>query len=69
VDFVSSEVEEEEMQDEEEVVAEQEGDNHVGPPSPITNDDFVEQQMDVPPPTAPIVPVLYILKDLVSFAA
>jgi hypothetical protein len=57
VDFVSSEVEDEEVEDEEEVGAEQEGDNQIGPPPPITKDHFVEQQMDVPPATSPIVPV------------
>jgi hypothetical protein len=59
VAFVSSEVEEDEIEDEEEVGAEQEGYNHVGPPPPITEDDFVEQQMDVPQATAPIAPVPY----------
>jgi hypothetical protein len=56
VDFVSSEVEGEDVEDEEKIGAEQEGDNHVGPPP---EDHFVEQQMDVPPATAPIIPVPY----------
>jgi hypothetical protein len=55
----SREVENEEVEDEEEIVAEQEGDIHVVPSLPITEDVFVEQQMDVPPATAPIVPVPY----------
>jgi hypothetical protein len=52
-------VEEEKIEDEEEVGAEQEGDNHIRPPPPITEDDNVKQQMDVPQATAPIVPVPY----------
>jgi hypothetical protein len=68
VDFVSRQVEDEELEDEEEVRAEQGGDNHVGPPPPITEDDFVEKQMYVPPYTAPIVPVPYpkVSRDLCS---
>jgi hypothetical protein len=60
VDFVSSKVEDEEVKDKEEFGAEQEGDNHVGLPPPITIDDFVKQQMDVQPTTAPSVPVPYL---------
>jgi hypothetical protein len=49
VDVVSSKVEDEEVEDEEEISAEQEGDNHVGPPPPITKYDFMEPTMDAPP--------------------
>jgi hypothetical protein len=61
VDFVSSEVEDEEIADEEEV-----GDNHVGPPPPITKDDFIEQQMDVPPQHQ--LSLYHIRKYLLNFA-
>jgi hypothetical protein len=47
------------VENEEEVGAKEEGNNHVGPQPPISEDDFVEQQMDVQPDTAPIIPVPY----------
>jgi hypothetical protein len=55
VDFVSSEVDDDEVENEEEVGIAQEGNFHVSPPPPITEDDFVELQMDAPHTTAPLI--------------
>jgi hypothetical protein len=46
VDFITSEVEEEDIYKEKE--AELEVEDHVGPPLPITEEDHTEQLMDVP---------------------
>jgi hypothetical protein len=46
VDFISSEVEGEDMEEEE--VFDLEGEGHVTPPPFITEDDHIEQLMDVP---------------------
>jgi hypothetical protein len=48
VDYVSSEVEEEEGDLEEEEAHELEEDGHVGPPPTITEEDHIEQIMDAP---------------------
>jgi hypothetical protein len=52
VDYVSSEVEMEDGDMEEEDVYELEGEGHVGPQPTITEDDHIEQLMDVPETTS-----------------
>jgi hypothetical protein len=52
VDYVSSEVEEEDKDMEDEGAYALEGEGHVGPPPAITKEDHIEQLMDVPKSTS-----------------